>query len=133
MKYVANNGDQNVQMTKYLKMKDAPCVIDEVPRGVAPKDYRDRMRFILYEHRQDLVPTQRATLIKMLKKNFDMTNRQVGEYLGVDPVTISNWLMIASYIPEVARAVDEEVITQHAARIFDGMTNTGQEKLRQAH
>jgi len=132
-KYVLIDGYRRLEVAKYLKMKDAPCVIDEVPRGVAPEDYRDRMRFILDEHRQDLVPTQRATLIKMLKKNFDMTNRQVGEYLGVDPVTISNWLMIASYIPEVARAVDEEVITQHAARIFDGMTNTGQEKLWQAH
>ncbi len=132
-KYVLIDGYRRLEVAKYLKLKDVPCVIDTVPRGVAPEDYRDRMRFILDEHRQDLVPTQRATLIKMLKKNFDMSNREVGQYLGVDPVTISNWLMIGSYIPEVAKAVDEDVITQHAARIFDGMTDTGQRKVWQGH
>ncbi|PYK38994.1 MAG: hypothetical protein DME60_10455 [Verrucomicrobia bacterium] len=132
-KYVLIDGYRRLEVAKYLRLKDVPCVIDTVPRGVAPEDYRDRMRFILDEHRQDLFPTQRATLIKTLKKNFDMNNRQVGEYLGVDAVTIGNWLMVDSYIPEVARAVDGGVLTQHAARIFDGMTERGQRKLWQLH
>jgi len=41
--------------------------------------------------------------------------------------------MVDSYIPEVARAVDAGEITQHAARIFDGMTETGQHKIWRAH
>jgi hypothetical protein len=96
-------------------------------------DYRDRIRFILDEHRQDLFPTQRAVLIKTLQKNFKMNNKQVGEYLGVDAATIGNWLLVDSYIPEVARAVDAEEITQHAARVFQGMTEAGQRKIWRAH
>jgi ParB/RepB/Spo0J family partition protein len=132
-KYVLIDGYRRLEVAKYLKLKDVPGVIDTVPTGVAPEDYRDRMRFILDEHRQDLFPTQRATLIKTLKKNFEMNNREVGEYLGVDAVTISNWLMIDSYIPEVAKAVDEMALTQHAARIFDGMTDLGQRKIWERH
>jgi len=100
---------------------------------VLPEEYRDRMRFILDEHRQDLFPSQRAMLIKTLQKNFDMNNRQVGEYLGVDAKTIANWLMVDSYIPEVTRAVDAGEITQHAARVFEGMTETGQRKIWRTH
>ena len=41
--------------------------------------------------------------------------------------------MIESYIPEVARAVDGGVITQHAARVFEGMTDEGQRKIWKLH
>jgi ParB/RepB/Spo0J family partition protein len=132
-KYVLIDGYRRLEVARYLKLEEVPCVIDTVPDGVAPEDYRDRMRFILDEHRQDLFPTQRATLIKTLKKNFDMNNKQVGQYLGVDATTVSNWLMLESYVPEVARAVDAGEITQHAARVFEGMTAAGQRKLWKGH
>jgi ParB/RepB/Spo0J family partition protein len=132
-KYVLIDGYRRIEVAKFLKLRNVPAVIDKVPRGVAPEDYRDRMRFILDEHRQDLAPTQRAALIKTLQKNFDMNNKEVGQYLGVDAATISNWLMVDSYIPEVAKAVDDELITQHAARIFDGMTEKGQKQIWKAH
>ena len=132
-KYVLIDGFRRIEVANYLGLNEVPTVIDVVPKGAAPEDYRDRMRFILDEHRQDLFPSQRATLIKTLKKNFDMNNRKVGQYLGVDAVTISNWLMIDSYIPEVAKAVDEGVLSQHAARVFDGMSPTGQREVWHSH
>ncbi len=132
-KYVLIDGYRRLEVARFLKLQQVPCVIDEVPEGAAPEDYRDRMRFILDEHRQDLLPTQRAMLIKTLQKNFQMNNKQVGEYLGVDATTIGNWLMIESFVPEVARAVDAEEITQHAARVFDGMTPSGQLKVWTEH
>lgn len=132
-KYVLIDGYRRIEVAKFLKLRNVPAVIDTVPRGVAPEDYRDRMRFILDEHRQDLAPTQRAGLIKTLQKNFNMNNKEVGQYLGVDAATISNWLMVDSYIPEVAKAVDDEKITQHVARIFDGMTEKGQRQIWKTH
>ena len=132
-KYVLVDGYRRLQVARFLKFKDVPCVIDAIPSGVLPEEYRDRVRFILDEHRQDLFPTQRAILIKTLQKNFQMNNRQVGEYLGVDSTTIANWLMVDTYIPEVARAVDAGDITQHAARVFEGMTEKGQRKIWKTH
>ena len=131
--YVLIDGYRRLEVARYLKMQDVPCVIDAIPARVAPEDYRDRMRFILDEHGQDLFPTQRAVLIKTLQKNFKMNNRQVGEYLGVDATTIGNWLMVESYVPEVARAVDAGELTQHAARVFEGMTPAGQRKIWKTH
>jgi len=131
--YVLIDGYRRLEVARFLKMREVPCVIDTVPDDTAPEEYRDRMRFILDEHRQDLFPTQRAMLIKTLQKTFKMNNRQVGEYLGVDPTTIGNWLMVDSYIPEVARAVDAGQITQHAARVFEGMTPEGQRTIWKGH
>lgn len=132
-KYVLIDGYRRLEIARFLKMKDVPCVVDTVPKGTLPEDYRDRIRFILDEHRQDLVPSQRAVLIKTLKRNFNMNNRQVGEYLGVDATTIHNWLMVDSYIPDVLRAVDAGEITQHAARVFEGMTEAGQRTIWKRH
>jgi ParB/RepB/Spo0J family partition protein len=132
-KYVLIDGYRRLEIAKFLKLSEVPCVIDAAPSGILPEHYRDRMRFILDEHRQDLFPSQRALLIKTLQKNFGMNNKQVGEYLGVDATTISNWLMVDSYVPEVLRAVDSGVITQHAARVFDGLTPAGQRTLWKSH
>ena len=124
--YVLIDGCRRLQIARYLKMSEVPCVIDEIPEGIAADEYRDRIRFILAEHRQDLSPGQRSKLIENLKSTFHMNNREVGEYLGVDPTTIANWLQVASFIPEVIEAIDSEEITQHAARAFVGMTHEGQ-------
>jgi ParB/RepB/Spo0J family partition protein len=131
--YILIDGFRRLEVARFLRMREVPCVIDTVPDDASPEDYRDRMRFILDEHRQDLFPTQRAQLIKSLQKTFEMNNRQVGEYLGVDATTIGNWLMVDSYIPEVARAVDAGQITQHAARVFEGMTPAGQRTIWKRH
>src|SRR5437667_710495 len=68
--YVLIDGYRRLEVARYLKMAQVPCVIDELPDGAPAEEYRDRMRFILDEHRQDLFPSQRAVLIKTLKKNF---------------------------------------------------------------
>src|SRR5437763_1663671 len=132
-RYVLIDGCRRLEVAKYLKIPSVPCVIDEPPDGVPAEDYRDRIRFILDEHRQDLFPSQRAALIKTLMKNFKMNRKQVGEYLGVNATTIANWLIVDSYISEVAQAIDAGEITQHAARVFAGMTPKGQKHVWETH
>jgi ParB/RepB/Spo0J family partition protein len=128
-KFVLIDGFRRLEVAKYLKHLQVPCVIDDLPKGVPPEEYRDRIRFILDEHRQDLFPSQRASLIKTLMANFKMNNKEVGEYLGVDATTIHNWLVVGKLIPEVQKAVDSGQITEHSARVFDGMTDTGQKRI----
>src|SRR5713101_5994783 len=100
-KFVLIDGFRRLEVARHLKLAKVPCVIDEAPKEIPAEEYRDRIRFILDEHRQDLSPSQRATLIKTLMKNFKMNKKQVGEYLGVDPTTVGNWLLVDSFIPEV--------------------------------
>jgi len=131
--FVLIDGFRRLQVAKYLGLNEVPCVIDEVPDGDAADEYRDRIRFILDEHRQDLFPSQRATLIETLMANFGMNRKQVAEYLGVDAATIGNWLDVSTFIPEVVSAIDSEEITQHAARVFVGMKKEGQEEVWKTH
>ncbi len=132
-RYVLIDGCRRLAVAKYLKFASVPCVIDEAPDDVPAEEYRDRIRFILDEHRQDLFPSQRAALIKTLMKNFKMNMKQVGNYLGVNANTIANWLIVDSYIPDVVQAIDGGEITQHAARVFAGMTPKGQKHVWESH
>ncbi len=84
-------------------------------------------------HRQDLLPSQKCALVEELKARFKMQNKQVAAYLGVDQDTITNWLAIRNYIPEVAQAVDSERLTMVAARVFDGLSTKGQEIIWKRH
>lgn len=125
-RYVLIEGYRRLEIAKHLNMAEVPCVIDEIPEGVQPEEYRRRIRFILDEHRQDLLPSQRASLINTLKDRFAMNNKQVGAYLGVDAATIRTWLLVDNLIPEVVEAVDYGMISLHAARGLEGMTAEGQ-------
>lgn len=49
-KFVLIDGYRRLQVAKYLKLHEVPCVIDDLPKGVPPEEYRDRIRFILDEH-----------------------------------------------------------------------------------
>jgi ParB/RepB/Spo0J family partition protein len=122
------DGSRRLAIARDIELHTLPAVIDELPENADPAEYRDRLRFILDEHRQDLFPTQRAALIKQLMAMFGMKQKHVASYLGVDAGSITNWLAIDDYIEPIRRAVDTGEISLFHARAFDGMTETGQEK-----
>lgn len=131
--YSLIDGLRRLQVAKELGMTTVPCFIDSLPDGADPKQYQDRIRFILDEQRQDLFPSQRATIIKQVMKTFNMRFRHVAKYLGVDIGSISNWLAVDRYIPEVIEAIDNKQISMHHAKAFDGMTEDGQKLIWKRH
>lgn len=128
-RFTVIKGARRVRIAGLEGSRDIPALISEVPAGVDRKAYRDRLRMILTQARQDLLPSQRADLIKQIMQKFGMNQTAVAEMLGVDAGSITNWLSVTRYIPEVVRAIDRREITMHAARAFDGMTPQGQEKV----
>ncbi|MBI3837380.1 MAG: ParB/RepB/Spo0J family partition protein [Planctomycetia bacterium] len=132
--YLVVDGVRRLTLARALGLSEVPCVIDQGIDDVDDEvEYRNRVRFILDEHRQDLLPTQRAALIKRLQQSFDMTGRQVALYLGVTAATITNWLHIDNMIPEIRHAVDEDRITIHTTRAFAAMTEAGQTEIWKNH
>jgi ParB-like chromosome segregation protein Spo0J len=97
------------------------AVIMPLPAGENLDAYRDRLRFVLTQARQDLRPSQRASLIKQLMATYGMDQKDVAAYLGVDGGTITNWLAIERYHPDIVKMIDADEMTLHAARSFDGM------------
>jgi ParB/RepB/Spo0J family partition protein len=124
-------GARRVRISQIIGLKDIPALINEPPAGADRKAYRDRLRMILTQARQDLLPSQRAALIKQMMDRFSMNQRQVAEMLGVDPGSITNWLSVDRYIADVVRAIDTKRLTLHGARAFDGMTPPGQKEVWQ--
>lgn len=131
-RFTVVKGARRVRIAGLEALKSIPALVNEVPTGVDAKGYRDRLRMILTQARQDLLPSQRADLIKQIMGRFGMTQTAVAEMLGVDAGSITNWLSVTRYIPDVVNALDRKEITMHAARAFDGMTPQGQEKVWKA-
>lgn len=127
------DGLRRIRQCNALGVAKATAVIDVVPKGQTTEEYIRKIRFVLDEHRQDLLPSQKAELIETLQRMFGMKKVQVAAYLGVDPDSITNWLAVKKYVPEVVTALDSGALTMQAARAFDGMTEEGQKKVFQRH
>jgi ParB/RepB/Spo0J family partition protein len=127
------DGGRRVKLAGVVGLERVPAVIAEVPSGEDSSEFARRLRFILDELRQDLMPSQRAGLIERLKAQFGMTNLAVSQYLGVDQDSITNWLALRRYIPEVVTAMDSGKLTMQAARAFDGMSEKGQRHVWKRH
>lgn len=126
-------GLRRIRIGKHLKLKTAPFVYDKLPKGREIEEYVRELRMILQMHRQDLCPSQKAELVETLKAQFDMSHKDVSLYLGVDPDTVTNWLAIRRYVPEIVREVDAGVLTVQKARVFDGLTDEAQKKILTKH
>lgn len=133
-KYSVVDGVRRLKIARDLGLREVPCVIEAAAEDDEdPVSYRNRMRFILDEHRQDLLPTQRASLIAKLREMYRMTGKDVAAYLGVTPGTITNWSIIQKLNPEIQRAIDGGEISVHCSRAFAGLSRDGQQKIWEEH
>jgi ParB family chromosome partitioning protein len=131
-RYGLIKGGRRLAIAQSLGLKTVPAVIDQLPPDTEPSAFQNRLRFILDEHRQDLFPSQRAALIRQLMSMFKMMQKDVAEYLGVDAGSVTNWMRIEDYHPEIVKAIDTGEITLHAARAFDRMKQESQPKVFKA-
>lgn len=114
------DGARRVLISQLLELPDIPAVVHPVDTDAG------KLRFVLNQLRQDLLPTQRAGLIAQLMDKFHMTQKDVAGYLGLNEGTISNFLSVLDYVQEVQRAIDTGEVTPFHARAFDGMNPEGQ-------
>jgi ParB/RepB/Spo0J family partition protein len=131
--YQLVDGSRRLDAARALGLPRVPAVVDMISGERDPESYGRRIRFILDEHRQDLLPSQKAELIVKLKEAMGLNNGQMAAYLGVDPDSITNWLAIRRYIPEVARAIDVGALTMQQAKAMEGMGEEGQRVVWKKH
>jgi ParB/RepB/Spo0J family partition protein len=132
-RYGLIKGGRRLAIARSLGLVAIPAVIDELPQGEDPKRFRNRIRFILDEHQQDLFPSQRAALIRQLMSMFQMKQKDVASYLGVDPGSITLWMKIEDYAPQIVKAIDTGETTLHAARALDGLEAAQQVTMFRKH
>ena len=131
--YQLVDGSRRLAAARELGLPKVPAVVDTPPGDIDPTTYGRRIRFILDEHRQDLLPSQKAELILKLKETMALNNGQMAAYLGVDPDSITNWLAIRRYIPDVVRAIDVGALTMQQAKAMEGMGEEGQRTVWKKH
>lgn len=127
------DGGRRLTIAKRLGIPKLRVTVYEVPKDKDARLYPLELRFHLDEHRQDLMPTQKAELIQKLKDAHGYGNTEMAAYLGVAPESIRNWLSPLSYCKEVRDLLDNRTITMNAARVFEGMTDHGQRYVLKHH
>lgn len=122
-------GLRRLRIATTLKLKTVPTIDYPLPKGRVLEDYIRDLRLATSQHRQDLAPSQKCELVKKLKADFKLNNKQVASYLGIDSDSVTNWLDVDNYIAPVRAALDSGDLTMAKARIFNGLTEKGQETI----
>ena len=117
--YIVVEGVRRLRSARALGLTHVPCVVDIVPKDTDPDAYRDRIRFLLDHHRQNLLPSQRAKLVQQLVGIYGLGNRAVGAFLGVSERTVRNWLDVLAYPPEIIKMIDQGDIASEAPATRD--------------
>lgn len=131
--FVLVKGTRRLGAVKALGIAKVPAVVDTVPASKDPIEYVRQIRFMLDQHRQDLLPSQKAALIVRQKADLGLNNSQLAAYLGVDADSITNWLSPLKYIDPVVQAMDCGSLTMQNARVFDGLSEFGQAAIWRKH
>lgn len=122
------------RIARVLQLEKVPTVADPLPDGMDLERHICRTRFIVNHHRQDLLPSQEAEVIEYFKREpFNMTHREIAKHLGMAPDSVTNALAIKNYLPAIAKAVDAGQLTRQAARVFDGLSETGMQRIWKEH
>lgn len=132
-RYRLVKGSRRLKIANRVGIPKLPCMVVIPPSDEDVDAFCIRLRFILDEHRQDLLPSQRAESIETLKEIYSLSNPQLATRLGVAPDTITNWLAIRQYKKPIVDAIDSGALTQKNARVFVGMTEKGQDFLWRKH
>lgn len=127
------DGGRRLLIAKRLSIPKVRVAIYDLPATENPRLYPLKLRFILDQHRQDLLPTQRAELLAKIKEAHGFGNTEMAAYLGVVPESIRNWLSPLSYCKEVQGLLDSSRLTMNGARVFEGMTEKGQRYVLEHH
>lgn len=130
---IVADGGRRLLLAKALHIPKVPAVIHDLPQAEDAQAYALKLRFITDEHRQDLLPSQRAQLLQTIKDTRGFGNTELADYLGVAAESIRNWLSPLSYCPEVIAVLDSGRITMNGARVFEGMTPHGQKWILDHH
>jgi len=131
-RFLLVKGGRRLRISEHLGLHSIPAVVVHPAPETDIVQWRNRLRFILTQARQDLLPSQRASLIKQLMSMFGMTQKDVAAYLGVDAGSITNWLAIDKYDSKIKRKIDTGEINLHAARSFDGLRPDAQPRVYKA-
>lgn len=131
-RYIVAKGIRRMDIATSVGISKLGALIVEAPSGVEPIAHARRLRVLLTFLRDDPAPSVRAKIVEQLKTQFKMTNTAVAQYLGINQDTVTNWTAVRFYVPEVVEALDRGALTMQAARVFNGMSESGQKKVWKA-
>lgn len=120
------DGLRRRRIAQALKLPKVPFIVSVPPKGKTPEQHCRETRLRLHIHIEDLKPSAKCSFIVDLKERLGLNNKQVAAWVGIDQDSVTNWMDVRNYIPEVVAALDSEALTMNAARVFNGMTEEGQ-------
>lgn len=127
--YKVIKGNRRLDIARHLGIPKLPCVVLRPKEGTDLMSFMGTTRFMADHHRQDLLPSQKATMLRTLIDDFGVTKQEIKDTLGITVDTIGNYLDVLKFIPPVVAAIDKGDIKMHVARAFRAYNPAGQEML----
>lgn len=99
--------------------------LDTIPAVIRPVKDEDLLELALIENvqRQDLNPVERAMAYRNLQSRHGLTHEQIGERMGEDRATVSNYIRILDLHDDVLRLVAGGQISMGHARALLGISD----------
>ncbi len=104
-------GERRWRAARRLGLASIPAIVRDI-------DDQTAAEWALIENiqREDLNPMDRASALRRLAEEFQLTHQQLGERVGLDRATVSNLLRLADLDPFTADAVRRGKLTQGHAK-----------------
>ena len=104
-------GYRRLEAAKLLSIKEIPTLVKEI-------NDRDAFMLAITENlqRKDLNPLEEARAFKRLIDEFDLTQEEIGRFLGKDRSSIANTLRLLKLPADIQQALGKGLITRTQAR-----------------
>ncbi len=114
--YVLIVGERRLRASQLANQETVPVVVKEV----SPKQMLE-LAVVENVQRKDLNPIEEALAFKQLKKEFDMSHKDIGKKVGLSRSAVVNKIRLLKLPEKVKQLVLEGIITEGHARALLGI------------
>lgn len=104
-RYVLILGERRLHASKKAGKTHVPCIVRRVSRQQAAE-----MTIVENLQREDLSPLEQAQAFKVLSEEFNLTQEEIGERVGLSRVSVANYMRLLRLPREVMQLLAEKRI-----------------------
>ncbi len=120
-RYVLIMGERRLHASKKAGKEHIPAIIRRVSRQQAAE-----MTIVENLQREDLSPLEQAQAFKVLSTEFNLTQQEIGERVGLSRVSVANYMRLLKLPTEVMELLAQKSLTFAEAKELLALENADQ-------
>ena len=112
--YVVMVGERRLRACQHAGLSHVPCLVVSAD---LTEDQVLEMRLIENLHRKDLKPFEKVCVFQTLRDRFRLTQRQIGEKVGLSASVVNDYLSIGELPLDVRRQIETGSVSKKALTV----------------